>query len=132
MTQISPMLAVSDAAAAIDFYGRAFGAEERWRIGDPAVVAGLTIDGAELFLAQESPPHGTRSPDVAGHTTARIELFVEDPQATQQRAIAAGGREGSAVEERKHALADGGTLRMMQGGVIDPFGHVWLIGKFLE
>ena len=131
-TQISPMLAVSDPAAAIDFYKRAFGAEELWRIGDPAAVAGLSIDGAELFLAQESPPHGTRSPDAAGQTTVRIELFVDDPLGVQQRAIAAGGREGSRTEERAHALIGGGTMRMLQGGVIDPFGHMWLIGKFLE
>ncbi|MEX2226511.1 MAG: VOC family protein [Dehalococcoidia bacterium] len=132
-TQISPMLAVSDAEAAIAFYKRAFGAEERWRIGEPAQVAGLSIDGAEVFLAQESPPNGTRSPDVAGYTTVRIELFADDPQQVQERAIAAGARAGSAVEERRHETV-GATpnLRMLQGGVIDPFGHVWLIGKFLE
>ena len=127
------MLAVSDAAAAIAFYERAFGAVVRWRIGEPAAVAGLSIDGAEFFLAQESPPHGTRSPDGAGHTTVRIELFVGDPVAVQERAIAAGARERSPVEEHRHELAGGGTpLRMLQGGVMDPFGHVWLIGTFLE
>jgi uncharacterized glyoxalase superfamily protein PhnB len=131
-TQISPMLAVSDAAAAIEFYKRAFGAIERWRIGEPAAVAGMTVDGAEFFLAGHAPARGTRSPDGVGHTTVRIELFVDDPRATQGRAIAAGAREGSIVSEHTHALADGGTMRMLQGGVIDPFGHVWLIGKFLE
>jgi PhnB protein len=131
-TQISPMLAVSDPAAALDFYKRAFGAEELWRIGEPAAVAGLSVGGAQLFLAQESPPRGTRSPDAAGYTTVRIELFVDDPQAVQQRAIAAGARQGSRIEEHAHALVGGGTMHMLQGGVIDPFGHMWLIGKFLE
>jgi uncharacterized glyoxalase superfamily protein PhnB len=131
-SQISPMLAVSDAAAAIEFYRRAFGAEELWRIGDPAQVAGMAVDGAELFLAQETPSRGTRSPDAAGHTTVRIELFVDDPVAVQARAVAAGAVEGNAVEERTHRLAGGGVLRMMQGGVTDPFGHVWLIGKFIR
>jgi PhnB protein len=97
MTQISPMLAVGDALGAIEFYKRAFGAEELWRIGEPAAVAGMSIDGAEFFLAQESPPHGTRSPDLAGHTTVRIELFVDDPRAVQQKAIAAGAREGKNI-----------------------------------
>jgi len=45
------MLAVSDPGGAIDFYSRAFGAEVRWCIGEPAEVAGLSIDGAEFFLA---------------------------------------------------------------------------------
>jgi PhnB protein len=130
--QISPMLAVSDPAAAIDFYVRAFGAVERWRIGDPPAVAGMSVEGAEFFLAQASPPHGTRSPDAAGHTTVRIELFVDDPHAVQARAIAAGAREGNPIEERRHPLAGGGELRMLQGGVLDPSGHVWLIGKFLD
>ena len=132
-TQISPMLAVSDAAAASEFYTRAFGAEELWRIGEPAAVAGLSIDDAQFFLAEESPPHGTRSPDGVGHTTVRIELFVDDPGAVQERAIAAGARIGSAVEEHTHVVAGATSpMRMLQGGVIDPFGHMWLIGKFLE
>jgi uncharacterized glyoxalase superfamily protein PhnB len=132
-TQISPMLAVSDTGAAIDFYKRAFGAEELWRIGEPAMVAGLSIHGAHLFLARETPARGTRSPDSTGHTTVRIELFVDDPQEVQDRAIAAGAREGSPVEEHTHeTIGPRPTLRMMQGGVIDPFGHHWLIGKFLD
>ena len=132
MTQISPMLAVSDPAAAINFYRRAFGAEVRWQIGDPAAVAGLVIDGAEFFLAQESPDRGTRSPDGVGQTTVRVELFVDDPHAVKEKAIAAGARDGSPVVEHTHATVDGGAFRMLQGGVIDPFGHMWLIGKFLD
>lgn len=132
-TQISPMLAVSDPAAAVDFYVRAFGAVVRWQIGEPAEVAGLSIGGAEFFLARETPSRGTRSPDRAGHTTVRIELFVDDPEAVQERAIAAGAQERSAVTEHEHAIAGSSTLmRMLQGSVHDPFGHVWLIGKFLE
>jgi uncharacterized glyoxalase superfamily protein PhnB len=122
---------VSDPKAAIDFYQRAFGADVRWRIGEHAAVAGLSIGGAEFFIAQENPPR-TRSPEVAGHTTVRIELFVDDPRAVQAKAIAAGATLGSPVEERTHELAAGGTMRMLQGGVLDSFGHVWLIGKFLE
>ena len=54
------MLAVSDGNAAIAFYQAAFGAMVLWDLD--GAVAGLSIDGAPLFLAQESPPHGTRSP----------------------------------------------------------------------
>lgn len=131
-TQISPMLAVSDPDAAIDFYKRAFGAEELWRIGEPAAVAGLSIDGARLFLARENPP-ATRSPGLTGHTTVRIELFVDDPHEVHNRAMAAGARSGNPVEEHTHeTIGRRGKLRMLQGGVVDPFGHVWLIGRFLE
>jgi uncharacterized glyoxalase superfamily protein PhnB len=131
-TQISPMLAVSDPAAAIDFYKRAFGAEELWRIGDPADVAGLSIQGAQLFLAREQP-RNPRSPDSVGHTTVRIELFVDDPIAVSAQAIAAGARPGSTIQDHTHAtFGPRPTLRMLQGSVEDPFGHIWLIGKFLE
>ena len=54
-TQISPMLAVSDGNAAIRFYESAFGATLLWHLGDEHVVAGLAINGAQFFLASESP-----------------------------------------------------------------------------
>jgi PhnB protein len=132
-TQISPMLAVSDVPAAIDFYKRAFGAEVSWQLGEPAAVAGMTIEGAEFYLAEESPPYGTQSPDTAGYTTVRIELFVDDPRATQARAIAAGATEASPVEEHTYPTTGPRPIgRMLQGGVRDPFGHRWLPGKFLD
>lgn len=94
-------------------------------------MAGLTINGADIFLASANPP-STRGPDEVGGTTVRIELFVDDPAAIWQRAIAAGALYGEEPEEHRHNLVDGSTLRLLQGGVTDPFGHVWLIGRFLE
>ena len=133
-TQISPMLAVSDAVAAIEFYKKAFGAEELWRIDSADdVVAGLSIDGAQFFLATESPEFGTRSPDLAGQTTVRIELFVEDPQEIYQRAVAAGASDKDRVREHRYSMTGSRPIkRMLQGSVVDPFGHMWLIGKILE
>jgi PhnB protein len=131
-TRISPMLAVHDGAAAIEFYKAAFGATVLWHL-DGGQVAGLSIDGAPFFLAHESPPHGTRSPASAGFTTVRIELFVEDPAAVHRRALAAGATNHSPVREHTHAtLGPQPIARMLQGAVIDPFGHLWLIGKILE
>jgi uncharacterized glyoxalase superfamily protein PhnB len=127
------MLAVSDGNAAIAFYKAAFGAELLWSLGDAHVVAGLAIDGAKFFLAHESPPHGTRSPTSAGFTTVRIELFVDDPIAVHKKAVAAGARDHSPVEEHRHETVGPSPIkRMLQGAVVDPFGHMWLIGKFLE
>ena len=133
-TQISPMLAVNDGNHAIDFYKAAFGAEVLWHLdGGGHVVAGLAVDGANFFLAHESPPHGTRAPASAGFTTVRIELFVDDPIAVQQKALTAGAIEHSPVEEHQHAMSGPKPIRrMLQGAVIDPFGHMWLIGKIIE
>jgi uncharacterized glyoxalase superfamily protein PhnB len=96
-------------------------------------VAGLSIDGAPFFLAHESPPHGTRAPASAGFTTVRIELFVDDPVAVHARAVAAGAVEHSPVQEHTHETSGPHPIkRMLQGAVVDPFGHLWLVGKFLE
>ncbi len=131
--QISPMLAVSDADAAVDFYQKAFGAEVLWRIGDDHIVAGLMIHGARFFLASEAPSSGTRSPNVAGFTTVRIELFVDDPESVHRQAVLAGAKFRNPVIEHAHqTIGPRPIRRMLQGDVVDPFGHLWLIGKILE
>jgi len=134
VTQISPMLAVSDGNAAIAFYKAAFGAELLWHLdGGGHVVAGLSIDGAKFFLAHESPPHGTRGPASVGFTTVRVELFVDDPIMAQRKALAAGAMERNPVVEHQHeTIGPKPIKRMLQGAVMDPFGHMWLIGKILE
>lgn len=130
MTQISPMLAVGDANAAIAFYQKAFGAELLWHLD--GAVAGLAVDGAKFFLAHEEPAYGTRAPVSVSFTTVRIELFVEDPVAVHRQAVAAGATNHSPVEEHEHSTSGPQPMnRMLQGAVVDPFGHMWLIGKIL-
>ncbi len=126
------MIAVRDGREAIEFYKAVFGAVEHWRIdGGGHVVCGMSIDGAEFFLSTQNPP-GTNSPEAAGTTTVRIELFVDDPVAVYDRAVAAGATPGESPILREHPTGDGGSLRMIQGGVRDPSGHTWLIGRFLR
>lgn len=125
------MLAVSDGNAAIAFYKAAFGATVLWHLD--RAVAGLSVDGAEFFLAHESPPHGTRSPASVKFTTVRIELFVDDPVAVYRQALAAGAVGHSPVEEHTHSTVGPYPIRrMLQGAVVDPFGHLWLVGKILD
>jgi uncharacterized glyoxalase superfamily protein PhnB len=131
--QISPMLAASDGNAAIEFYKTALDATILWRLGSGHVVAGLSVHGAPFFLASESPEYGTRGPSAAGFTTVRIELFVSDPVAVHRRMVAAGAVERSPVIEHMYSATGSQPItKMLQGSVVDPFGHMWLIGKFLE
>ena len=131
MTQISPMLAVSDCRAAVEFYKNAFDATLVWDLD--GVVTGLSIDGAKFFLADQSPEYGTRAPASAGFTTVRIELLVDNPSAVQSRAVSAGAVQHSPVEEHQHTMTGPRPIkRMLQGAVVDPFGHMWLIGKIVE
>lgn len=103
--QISPMLAVADAKAAIEFYQAALGATIHWRLGgDEHIVAGFSVHGAQFFLATESPEYGTRGPAAAGFTTVRIELFVDDPIAVHKQALAAGAVERSPIAEDQYSM----------------------------
>jgi PhnB protein len=117
---ISVMLAVPDTPAAVTWYKRALGATEMWNLGG---VAGLEIAGAPFFLG-EPESNGWESPTKLGITSARIEVFCDDPDSFVARAVDAGA-DGSRDAVRDHK-APWGTHR--QGGFVDPFGHIWLVG----
>jgi PhnB protein len=121
-TSIAPMLSVRNGARAVDFYKVAFGATELFRIDaeDGAVVAQLSADGAEFWLADESPEHLNFSPESLGGGSVRMVMTVEDPQAAFDRAVAAGATVVWPV-------ADQYGWRI--GRIVDPFGHHWEIGK---
>jgi PhnB protein len=116
------MLSVRNGARAVEFYKSAFGAIEVYRVEDPggSVVSRLSVDGAEFWIADESPEHANFSPESLGGGTVRMILTVPDPDAAFGRALAAGARAVVAVEE-----AYGWRL----GRVVDPFGHHWEIGR---
>jgi PhnB protein len=94
-TTIAPMLSVRGGKQAVDFYQTAFGMTESFRVEDPggAVVSRLIVDGAEIWISDESPEHGNFSPDSLGGGTVRLVLTVHDPRPAFARAIAAGARE---------------------------------------
>ncbi len=116
------MLAVRRGAAAVDFYQRAFGAQELFRVTSATgeTVARMSLSGSEFWLADESPEHLNFSPETLGGGTVRLIVVVDDPQAVFERAVVAGAREVSPVVE-EHGWR--------VGRVVDPFGHHWEIGK---
>ena len=117
-TTISLMLAVPDTPKAVAWYEKALGARLLWSLGS---VAGLEIDGAPFFL---HPPvkDSFDSPKEIGTTTARVEVFVDEPDELIARAVEAGATGG----DIENYIAPWGTHR--QGGFTDPFGHIWLVG----
>jgi PhnB protein len=121
-TSIAPMLSVRRGASAIEFYRLAFGAAEIFRIdsGSGSVVARLAVEGAEFWVADESPEHHNFSPETLGGGTVRMVMIVDDPDAAFARAVAAGANIVVAMDDRY-----GWRL----GRVIDPYGHHWEIGK---
>jgi PhnB protein len=119
------MLSVRNGARAIDFYKAAFGAVELFRIDNESgeVVAQLSVASAEFWLADESPQHLNFSPESLGGGSVRMLLITEDPDAAFDRAVAAGAKVISPVDDQH-------GWRM--GRVVDPFGHHWEIGKPLS
>jgi PhnB protein len=122
---IAPMLSVRQGARAVEFYKAAFGALEAYRVEDPggAVVARLSVNGAEFWVADESPAHANFSPESLGGGTVRMILTVPDPDAMFTRAVDAGARQIVPVED---------AYGWRVGRVADPFGHHWEIGRPLE
>jgi PhnB protein len=122
---IAPMLSVRNGAKAIEFYKAAFGAIDVFRIDAPdgAVVARLSVEGAEFWLSDESPEHGNFSPESLGGGTVRMILTVPNPDAMFAKALAAGAREVVAMKE---------DYGWRLGRVVDPFGHHWEIGRPLD
>jgi PhnB protein len=119
------MLSVRQGARAVEFYKTAFGALEVFLIEAPdgAVVARLSVEGAEFWVSDESPEHGNFSPESLGGGTVRMILTVPDPDAMFAQALAAGARQVVAMKD---------DYGWHLGRVVDPFGHHWEIGRPLS
>lgn len=119
---IAPLLSVRQGARAVAFYQAAFGAVEVYRVDDPdgAVVARLSVQGAEFWVSDESPEHENFSPESLGGGTVRLIMSVADPDALVAQSCAAGARVVSPVEE---------AYGWRVGRIVDPFGHHWEIGR---
>lgn len=125
-TALAPMLSVRNGAKAVEFYQAAFGADTLFRLDDGgSVVAQLSIpgvgQGAEFWVADESPEHANFSPETLGGGTVRLVLTVEDPDAVFDRAVAAGATVVWPVADQPY--------HWRVGRLVDPFGHHWEIGK---
>ena len=117
---VTPALVVRDAAAAIDFYKRAFGAEEVDRMLGPdgsIMHAEIKIGDSLIMLGEENEQWGTRSPQSLGGVHSSLHIYVEDADASVDRAIKAGASMRYPMED-----AFWGDR---YGKVTDPFGHEW-------
>ena len=125
---VTPHLVVKNAAQAIEFYKKAFGAQERSRFEMPGGTIGhaeLKIGDSSIFLADEMPgPAGAQSPQSVGSSTCTLNLYVNDADKLFEQAVNAGGK--SVMPPADMFWGD------RYGTLTDPFGHVWSIATHKE
>jgi PhnB protein len=118
---------MSDTAKAIEFYKRAFGAQEKMRMDRPDGKIGhaeIKIGDSVIMLGDEMPGGKSQSPQSLGSTTAGIFLYVEDADRTFNQAVSAGARVDAPLAD----MFWGDRF----GTVTDPFGHSWSIATHKE
>jgi uncharacterized glyoxalase superfamily protein PhnB len=120
-------LHVKNAAAAIEFYTKAFAAREKFRLTEPGGRIGhaeLDFGGTTLMLSDEYPEHGIRGPQRGADTSVTIHIHVDNADETIRSAVAAGGVLEMAPADHFYGERS--------GCVRDPFGHRWNIGHHIE
>jgi PhnB protein len=125
--EVYPYLRVHSAHEAIDFYTRAFGAKELFRLAEPSGRIGhaeLKIGPSTLMLADEDPESNICGPRTLGGTTFSIHLHVGDVDKAFEQAVRAGASVIRPLQNHFYGERSG-TVR-------DPFGHEWLLGGHLE
>lgn len=118
----TPSLVVQDAGKAIDFYKKVFGAEERMRMPDPSgriIHAEIKIGDSILFLSDEIPNMGGKSPQSLGSYTGGVYLYVPNVDEIHKRAVDAGAKSAGPVSD----MFWGDRV----GHFVDPFGHSWAV-----
>lgn len=124
---LTPYLYIKGAAAAIEFYKKAFGAKDHFLMHGPGgsvAHASLTIGDSIMMLADESPQMGALSPTTLKGTAVSMVLYVEDVDMVFKRAVDAGAVVKMPVENKFYGER--------AGSLIDPFGHFWTIMTHVE
>jgi PhnB protein len=135
--RVTAHLLVRDAARAVEFYTRAFGAAELYRSAMPdgnGIHAHLKIGDSMVMVSDERPDSGEpghadlpsppRSPQSLGGTSTVLELYVDDADAAFRRAVDAGATPTLPVSDT--------FWGDRYGWVTDPFGHIWALATVKE
>jgi PhnB protein len=125
---VTPYMVLRNAAEAIDFYKKAFGASEVCRMTGPGgqgvMHAEIKIGDSMIFLSDEFPNMGNKSPQTLGATTMSIMLYVDDVDASFARAVEAGARPHFPPQD----MFWGDRFAKL----VDPFGHEWAMATHIE
>jgi PhnB protein len=120
-------LNIKNCAEAIEFYKKAFNAEEKLRLvmPDGAIAhAEIVIEGSLIMMAEENPEWGTKGPLSLGGSPLTLSIYVKDVDATFKNAIEAGATQAMPVKDEFY----GDRI----GQVLDPYGYKWGIATHIE
>ena len=124
---VTPYLIIKGAAAAIDFYKDVFGASEIMRMPQPDGRIGhaeMKLGDSVIMLADEHPEMDIVSPSTLGNSPVGILLYVDDVDATFNKAVSRGAKVNKPLADQFYGDRS--------GTVIDPFGHKWTIATHVE
>ncbi|HZI49960.1 MAG TPA: VOC family protein [Pyrinomonadaceae bacterium] len=124
---VTPYLIVRGAAAAIDYYTKAFGAKELFRFPAPDGKIGhaeIKIGDAPIMIADEYPDMGYNGPQSLGGSPVSLMIYVEDVDTVFNRAVESGGTVKEALQDKFY----GDRI----GTLVDPFGHIWHVATHKE
>ena len=124
---VTPYIAVKGAAKAIEFYARAFGAKEAYRLTAPDGSIGhaeIDIGSSRIMLSDEAPDFGAISPQTLGGTPVKFHVAVENADKAVARAVEAGAAVLRPVQDQ--------FFGERSGMVADPFGHQWFLSQHIR
>ena len=123
---ITPYLIIDGAAEAMEYYKKAFGATELFRMehGGKIGHAEMKIGDSPFMLGDGNPEQGHRSPKALGGSPVGIMIYVDDVDTIFKQAIAAGGTEAKPLQDQFYGDRS--------GSITDPFGHIWTIATHKE
>ena len=124
---VTPYLRVKGAAQALEFYRKALGAEERFRMPMPDGKIGhaeIVVGDSVVMLADEFPQMNIKGPQSLGGTSVSLMVYVADCDAAFKRAVDAGAKVLRPVIDQFYGDRS--------GTVIDPFGHEWTLSTHTE
>ena len=123
----SPYLAIKNAAEALEFYKKAFGANEIYKLMMPDGRLGhaeMRLGDSIIMMADEFPEYGVKAPQTLGGSPVSIYLYVEDVDAFFKKALGAGAKERQPVMDQFYGDRS--------GQLEDPFGHLWWVATHKE
>jgi PhnB protein len=124
---VAPYLAIKNAVSALEFYQKAFGAKETYRLVLPDGRLGhaeIRLGDSLIMLADEFPEFGGKAPESLGGSPVSIHLYVEDVDAFVKRAVAEGARLLKPVADQFYGDRS--------GQLEDPYGHLWWVATHKE